>query len=258
MQTSFFMLSNNNNHKEEATTDLVSLLSRSIQIFNDEQSNEKNLINELYFKFQSKENSSSTNNTMHPFPRVNPNEIISAYHHHDNSLFGHGASVSMPHESSSSFVYPHRLSQQQQNPQQENINIVKSYENLSNLNSISKPITQMKAFLSQSKLFEAKSNEHSNNAASQQNSLMIKKPHLTQTYSYDLTALKSSLPPSTSQVSNSNIDMINSQKNNSSSSSSFKVGYLLKRSHHARMKNWLKRLCKSDNGYFYIYHNDVS
>jgi hypothetical protein len=36
----------------------------------------------------------------------------------------------------------------------------------------------------------------------------------------------------------------------------FKVGYLLKRSHHSHMKNWLKRRCQSENGFFYIFHSD--
>lgn len=37
----------------------------------------------------------------------------------------------------------------------------------------------------------------------------------------------------------------------------FKLGYIYKRSHHQRVRNWLRRKCLLENAYFYVFHSDV-
>jgi uncharacterized protein (DUF1499 family) len=36
-----------------------------------------------------------------------------------------------------------------------------------------------------------------------------------------------------------------------------KIGYLLKKSCHTRVRTWLRRKCKTENGAFFIFHSDV-
>jgi len=36
-----------------------------------------------------------------------------------------------------------------------------------------------------------------------------------------------------------------------------KTGYLLKKSYHTRVRTWLRRKCKTENGMFFIFHSDV-
>ena len=36
-----------------------------------------------------------------------------------------------------------------------------------------------------------------------------------------------------------------------------KIGYLLKKSCHTRVRTWLRRKCKTENGVFFIFHSDV-
>jgi hypothetical protein len=189
-------------------------VNKSLRRFNEEQTHEKDFINELYFKFK---NSS---------PRIVHHAFTDSSHMLNTSP---PTAIAIQPTASAAYFTPQRAIEVK------NGVLGKSYDNLyTQINQVSTPTSSnvggfvqnhLRSFLSHSRLADP---SHSR-AAPQSNQTDVNS---------DEARNASTLPSGPKH------------------SKTFKVGYLFKRSHHSHVKNWLKRRCQSENGFFYIFHSD--
>jgi hypothetical protein len=222
-------------------------VNKSLRSFNEEQIQEREFINELYFKFKQQQ------------PIILPLQQQQQLHHQQLNSFPDGGTsgftllnTSPAGNKSAVYFTPQRVNTT--DPMIQNTALGKSYDNLY------ATVGQYQQF---NQTASTPVTTNSVTSSGKESSGGFVQNHLRSFLSSTRLTEPIRAAPSHNEVNNDEITTTPTTTRVASTlptgaklSKTFKVGYLLKRSHHSHVKNWLKRRCQSENGFFYIFHSD--